>query len=89
MNNELENKIDWDWLSPLWDESIPMEMKKDAIRTMYRTAYTAGLERGLELVPEKNMTYRDKLEHWFSEGFNSCRSLASSAINEEINKSKV
>ena len=42
MNNELENKIDWDWLSPLWDESIPMEMKKDAIRTLYRTAYTAG-----------------------------------------------
>ena len=55
-------------------------------RTALLTAYTAGLSRGLELLPEEEKKLHEPgWDAGYKHGFNSCRSQASSAIKDEIN----
>ena len=71
----------------LLNKNKTMYIRKDIADQERLQARKDTLERCLELLPEENNSRPFPTE--YDDGFNSCRFQAESAINEEINKSKV
>jgi hypothetical protein len=85
MTNPIIKKLAEEMKShPMWRDN-DQGMLEDRLRELLATAYTAGMERARELLPEENtedvgtsdIAYRNR-------GWNSCRSTAEQAISKEI-----